>query len=73
MNESHTGRNVLLTLVGLAIVGFVAIGIFDLIGWIFSWVILPLIVGALVVGGVYVLAKRSNRSIGSGRSRRIGR
>ncbi len=70
MNESHFARNVLLTIVGLAVVGAITIGIFELL----SWILWPIIVGALVVGGGYLLVKRaSNRSLGSGRSRRIGR
>ncbi len=68
MNESHFIRNTLLAIVGVIAVGFVAVWLFKLLFGLLLYVI----VGAAVVGGAYMLVKRS-RAVGGRSRRRIGR
>ena len=69
MNESHFGRNLLLIIVGVLVVGYVAI---NLIGFFFH-ALLYLVVGALVVGGGVYRYHRAKRAITGGRPRQIDR
>jgi hypothetical protein len=68
MNESHFIRNALLALVGVVVVGWLAIFLIKALFGLFLYVL----VGAAVVGGVYYLVRKS-RSLGSSNRRRIGR
>lgn len=68
MNESHFFRNVLLTIVGVVVVGYLAVWLLHVIFSLFLYIV----VGALVVGGGIYLYGRAKRSITGGR-RRIGR
>jgi positive regulator of sigma E activity len=68
MNESHFIRNALLAIVGVVVVGFVAVWLFQLL----FHVLLYVIVGAAIVGGGYYLVKRS-RAVGGSNRRRLGR
>lgn len=68
MNESHFIRNALLALVGIVVVGWLAVFLIKALFSLFVYVL----VGALVVGGVYLLVKKS-RSLGGGNRRSIGR
>jgi hypothetical protein len=70
MNESHPLRNALLAVVGLIVVGWLAIA---LIGWVLH-VALYLAVGALIIGGGIYLYGRAKRSLTNGSiQRRLGR
>jgi hypothetical protein len=70
MSESHFMRNALLFVVGLVVVGWLAL---ELIG-VFFHVFLYLAVGAIVVGGGMYLYGRAKRAIRSGEvQRRITR
>lgn len=69
MNESHFGRNLLLVIVGVLVVGYVAV---SLIGFLFHF-FLYLVIGALAIGGVYYLVHRARQSLTGGRQRQIRR
>lgn len=67
MNESHFIRNALLAIVGVIVVGYIAVWLLHLFFSLFLYIV----VGALVVGGGMYLYGRAKRSITGGR-RRIG-
>lgn len=68
MNESHFVRNALLALVGVIVVGWLAVFLIKALFGLFVYVL----VGAVVVGGVYYLVRKT-RSLGGQRRNQIRR
>lgn len=68
MNESHFVRNALLALVGVIVVGWLAVFLIKALFSLFVYVL----VGAVVVGGVYYLVRKT-RSLGGQRRNQIRR
>jgi hypothetical protein len=69
MENSHAMRNFVLLVVGLIVVGGLAVWLIKVLIGVLGYVI----VGALVVGGIAYLYGRAKRSIAGGGRRRIGR
>ncbi len=66
MSESHFLRNALIAVVGLVVVGWLAIAILSML-----WhIIFYLVLGAAVVGGGYYLYGRAKRALRSGQVQR---
>jgi hypothetical protein len=66
MNESHFLRNAILAIVGVVVVGWLAIALIH----VFFSLFLYIVVGALVVGGGMYLYGKAKRSITSGSASR---
>ena len=69
MNESHFGRNLLLIIVGVLVVGYVAA---SLIGFLFH-IFFYLLIGAVAIGAGVFLYRRTKRALTGGNSRQIRR
>jgi hypothetical protein len=64
MNESHFIRNALLAIVGIVVVGWLAIFLIKALFGLFVYVL----VGAAIVGGVYLLVRKARPLGGSKRN-----